>query len=157
MPQLDPSSFASQLFWLLISFCCLYFAMSRVALPAISRILQTRSDKLDNDLKAAEQAKIKAENVEFQYNSLLKKTKEKSAKLIAETEAKVKMSSEQQIHELDQELHEKAKLATINLQKAKNQLTIELQQIELELVKLIVARLTNNKLNYKSPSANIKH
>ena len=34
LPQLDPTTFASQLFWLVVSFVLLYVVISRIAAPA---------------------------------------------------------------------------------------------------------------------------
>ncbi|MBT7451768.1 MAG: F0F1 ATP synthase subunit B', partial [Rhodospirillaceae bacterium] len=42
MPQFDPSTFSSQLFWLLICFVVLYWVISKFAIPRIGDILEQR-------------------------------------------------------------------------------------------------------------------
>ena len=46
MPQFDSSTFASQIFWLVITFGGLYFALTRTALPKIADVLEARTDQL---------------------------------------------------------------------------------------------------------------
>ena len=53
-PPFDPATFPSQLLWLAITFAALYFLMSRVALPRIGSILETRRTRIEGDLKEAE-------------------------------------------------------------------------------------------------------
>jgi hypothetical protein len=48
MPQFDTFSFSSQLFWVFLSFFCLYFALTYYILPAVSVILKIRKKKLLN-------------------------------------------------------------------------------------------------------------
>ena len=63
MPQLDPTTFPPQLFWLVILFVLLYLLMSRVALPRISDVLEERQERIDDDLQKAEQLRSDAQAV----------------------------------------------------------------------------------------------
>ncbi len=56
-PPFDSSTFASQLFWLVITFGLFYYLMSKIALPRISDILETRSDRIAQDLDEANRLK----------------------------------------------------------------------------------------------------
>jgi F-type H+-transporting ATPase subunit b len=49
MPQFDPSSYSSQLFWLTICFALLYFSMSKIFLPRIRDILKERNNVIEKD------------------------------------------------------------------------------------------------------------
>ena len=60
MPQLDPSTFATQLVWLIITFLILYLILWKSALPRIASILQDRQERIDNDLEKAEKLKKEA-------------------------------------------------------------------------------------------------
>ena len=42
MPQLDPSTFASQIFWLVVTFVAMSLILWRIALPRISATLESR-------------------------------------------------------------------------------------------------------------------
>jgi F-type H+-transporting ATPase subunit b len=56
-PPFDPSTFGSQLFWLVILFGLLYILMSRIALPRVGAILEARSGRIAGDLTEAQRAK----------------------------------------------------------------------------------------------------
>ena len=49
MPQFNPESFASQIFWLAICFGLIYFSMSRIFLPRIREILKQRHHNIDHN------------------------------------------------------------------------------------------------------------
>ncbi len=54
MPQLEQiSTYASQIFWLVVVFAVLFGVMRKVALPRVQGILQERRDRIDDDLARA--------------------------------------------------------------------------------------------------------
>ncbi len=53
MPQFDSSTFASQVFWLTVTFVALYFVLARSVLPKIARVLEARQGRIDDDLERA--------------------------------------------------------------------------------------------------------
>ena len=84
MPQLDPSSFASQLIWLTVTFVIFYLVMVRVALPRISEVLETRQDRIAYDLETAASLKANAENVLAEYEASMAKAHGESQTLLAQ-------------------------------------------------------------------------
>jgi len=71
MPQLDFSTFPSQLFWLAVIFVLLYLLMARVALPRVSAMIVARRARIDGDLERAAQMKAEAEAVMAAYDRSL--------------------------------------------------------------------------------------
>ncbi len=67
LPQLDVTTYPSQLFWLAVTFVVLYVLMSRVALPKIADVLEERQERIESDLGKAEQLKTEAEAVRADY------------------------------------------------------------------------------------------
>lgn len=61
MPHFDATSFASQLFWLAVTFVTLYVLMSKIALPRISDILEERQRRISDDLDMAERLRSETE------------------------------------------------------------------------------------------------
>lgn len=64
MPQFDPSSFASQIFWLAICFSLIYLALSKIFLPRIRDILQNRQNVITNENTLAQQLQTEIDEIE---------------------------------------------------------------------------------------------
>ncbi len=80
LPQLDTSTFASQLFWLLISFAVLYFVISRIAAPKIGGVIADRANRIKSDLDSAARAKRDSEAAMAGYDKALADARAKAIK-----------------------------------------------------------------------------
>ncbi len=60
-PPFDSTHFASQLLWLAITFGLFYLLMSKVIIPRIGGILETRHDRIAQDLDEASRLKGEAD------------------------------------------------------------------------------------------------
>lgn len=89
MPQFDPSSFASQIFWLIVSFGVLYYLMARVALPRIAEVLEERSERIANDLEKAQALRKESDAVIAAYEDALAKARADAGAVIAATKAEL--------------------------------------------------------------------
>lgn len=75
MPQFDPSSFASQIFWLVVCFAVVFVFAWRVALPRISATIENRHQRIDSDIARAEELASEAEEVLAAYEAELAKAR----------------------------------------------------------------------------------
>lgn len=89
MPQLDPSTFGNQIFWLLVALVVIYLILSRVALPRIGSVLANRHDTIARDIAAAEELKAKAQDAEKTYNQALVDARTEANRIIAATKAEI--------------------------------------------------------------------
>lgn len=118
MPQLDLSSYPSQLLWLLFSFLSLYLFVSCWLFPTIQRILNARQSRLDDDYLYAKTAGQKFDSLKLKHAMLVKeandeafaamekeltKFKEKADKDRSKLSAKLSKASEDLNKKLDQE------------------------------------------------------
>ncbi len=71
MPQFDSSTFASQLFWLVVILGVFFLALRNVALPRIGGALEERQRKIDDDLDKAAAHREDAENALAAYEKAL--------------------------------------------------------------------------------------
>jgi len=69
MPQFDIFSFFSQLWWLILSFSCLYLSFSYYLLPSIAIILKIRKNIISN--KNEEQSDIMPMNLTSNFDITL--------------------------------------------------------------------------------------
>lgn len=86
MPQFDPSSYTSQIFWLLICFGFLYFFLSAIILPRVKSIIDNRNQAVDKDNLSAEKLKSEISALE-----------EKSRKITSEAESNYRQSIDKAI------------------------------------------------------------
>ena len=74
-PPFDSSTFASQLFWLALTFGFLYWFMSKVIVPRIGGILEMRQDRIAQDLDKAHELKAEADAAIAAYEQELAEAK----------------------------------------------------------------------------------
>ncbi len=93
IPQLDPTWFASQLFWLAITFVTLYVVFSKKVLPEFSKTIDSRNERIQGDLEEAQKLKEEAEKVHEAYEEILDGARVKSSDLFLKTEENIKGKS----------------------------------------------------------------
>lgn len=86
LPQFDPSSYPSQIFWLTITFVVLYVIFSKKVLPDISSTLEDRKNRIDSDIETAEKLKKQAEETQAAYEQALEAAHTESSKLMIKTQ-----------------------------------------------------------------------
>jgi F-type H+-transporting ATPase subunit b len=86
MPQLDISTYTSQLFWLLLTFVPLYLIILRKALPRITEVLEARRNKIDDDLKKAATRKEEADVVRGEYEQAQAESHAKAQALLKQAQ-----------------------------------------------------------------------
>lgn len=89
MPQLDGTTFASQIFWLIVTLVAIYFILSKIALPRISAVIAERQGTLTNDLAAAEDLKRQAAEAEESYNTALANARAEASRIAQETREEI--------------------------------------------------------------------
>jgi len=67
MPQFDPKTMPSQIFWLIICFAILYVVMSKVVMPTLGGTIEARAAKIQGDLDAAARARDEAKSALAHY------------------------------------------------------------------------------------------
>ncbi len=142
MPQLEIGTFASQLFWLTVTFSLLYFVLSGSILPKISSVLQGRQDRITNDLEAAEKLKKEAEEMEAGYIESMNDTRARAAKIIAEAAEKVQEKADERNAELTEVLFKQLEESADKLDEARIRAFYEMAGLSAELSKLIVHKVS---------------
>lgn len=110
-PPFDPSTFASQLFWLIISFGLLYYLMSKVALPRIATILEERNDRIADDLAEAERLKRETDEAIAAYEQALAEARQHAHAIAQEARDAVKAELDGERARLEAELDERVAAA----------------------------------------------
>jgi F-type H+-transporting ATPase subunit b len=74
-PPFDPATFASQIFWLVITFGLFYLFLKRVVVPRLAGILDSRSSRITQDLDQANKLKDEADAAVAAYEQELAEAK----------------------------------------------------------------------------------
>ncbi|MEZ5932239.1 MAG: hypothetical protein R3F54_09850 [Alphaproteobacteria bacterium] len=90
MPQLEVSTYISQIFWLIVCFSVLYYLLSRKALPRVAEVLEARADRIRADLDEAQRLKKEAEDALARYERVVARPRAGRRREIAETQAKLR-------------------------------------------------------------------
>ena len=77
-PQLDATTYPSQLFWLTIVFCLMFFLMSKVALPKVGSVIDARRPHNENNLAAAAKAQSQGDAIKLQNDLSRSKASEQA-------------------------------------------------------------------------------
>ncbi|MBT0959298.1 F0F1 ATP synthase subunit B' [Alphaproteobacteria bacterium KMM 3653] len=108
LPQLDFSTFGNQIFWLLVALAAIYFILSRIALPRIAAVLAERNGTITNDIAAAEELKLKAQEAEAAYQKALADARAEAQKIAADTREGIQSELDVAIQKADAEIAAKS-------------------------------------------------
>lgn len=104
MPQLDPSTFPNQIFWLVVTIVVIYMILSRVALPRIGAVLAERRGTITNDIARADELKRKAEEAEAAYQKALADARAEANRIIEKARAEMQAELDIALQKADAEI-----------------------------------------------------
>jgi F-type H+-transporting ATPase subunit b len=141
MPQLDVSTFSSQIFWLIICFSVLYYLLSRRALPRISETLEARQDRIAADLDQAQRLRREAEAALALYEGAMAEAQDRAQALLAEAQSRLQAEAAARQAELDQQLARQLAEAETRIAAARDRALAELEDAALDVARAAAARL----------------
>ncbi len=148
MPQLELSSYPSQLFWLCVCFFSLYFIMAKLILPQIADIIEQRQRKIDDYIDKAADMQKKAEKSLAKYQDALAKATAEADKSLQHTQDELNELIAQKQAELDAALKAKITESEAEIRLSKEQALKEVSRISENIALDIV-----NKLGLKDITA----
>jgi len=119
-PPFEPATYASQLFWLAITFGFLYWLISRVAVPRIGGILEERDNRIARDLAEAGRLKAETDAAIAAYEQSLAEARQRAQGIAqaARDESKAALDAERAALEADLNARLEAAEARIGAVKA---------------------------------------
>lgn len=144
-PPLDTATYPSQLFWLILFFAALYFLMSRLVLPRLGKILDTRKGRIDGDIARAQALKEETEAALKSYEKALNDARGKATDIARDTRAIVSKQVDAEQHKLDASLATKISDAEGKIAKAKAKAMDAVNDIAADAAADIIASLGGGK------------
>jgi F-type H+-transporting ATPase subunit b len=104
MPQLDFTTFPSQIFWLLVSLAVLFYVLNKIALPRIAGAIEDRHDAIEDDLDRAAEFKRRAGDAERAYDAALAAAKARAQEISAAARAEIQKDLDAAMARADAEI-----------------------------------------------------
>lgn len=145
LPQLDASTYSSQVIWLVVSFIALYLLMSNVALPRISEVLEERQNRIDDNLARAEELKNQAEAAAEAYERSLAEARARAFDAIREAKEQGTAEATRRQATLAAELSDKISQAEQEINKARQDAISGIGEMAGEITKAAIAKLTGDE------------
>jgi len=145
LPQLDISTWPSQLFWLVVLFTAGYILMAKVVTPRIGTVLEERRAKIDDDLGKARAASEDAARTQSEYEADLDAARSAAAETAKQAAAEAAKQAEAGDAKIAKRLAEKVAKAEAKLAAARSDAMANLNNVAAEAALAAVAQLADIK------------
>jgi F-type H+-transporting ATPase subunit b len=156
MPQLDISTFPTQLIWLLISFVVLYAVLSRVAMPRIGTVIEERQRRIDGDLERATALKAEADAAMAAYEKAMTEARAGTRDIIRQAVDALTKQAEERQKELGVKLAAQIKAGEDRIGETKRSALAEIQTIAAGLARDMALKLADVSTDEAHASAAVK-
>ena len=155
MPQLDPTYWASQAFWLILTFTVLYISIAKLYLPKIKNNLDDRENKIKDDLDAANKFKDLSELKLKEYEKILENSKKEVIKIHLDSKNKLDKDIQTKKDVMDKEIETEIIKAQQEINELKKNSILDIQNISKDLASNIIENISGDKLNESSIKATV--
>jgi F-type H+-transporting ATPase subunit b len=155
MPQLDPTYWASQAFWLILIFTALYLALSNLFIPKIQDNIDSRENKIKDDLDEAQKLKNLAEKKLKEYELSVENAKKEVQKIIFESKNELSSQIQAKKKEFEKEIENEIKTAEKEIEDLKKESLENISTISEEMTLKVIEQISGEPLNQSSVKAAI--
>jgi len=145
MPQLDFSTWPSQLIWLAITFLVLYILIAKFALPKIGGTIEQRQNRIATDLDEAQRLKDDTEKAIAAYEAALAEAKAKAHVIAQEARDVLHAEIDEERTKLDAQLNARMVEAESRITKTKDAALKNVEQVAADTAAEIVKQLIGTK------------
>ena len=156
MPQLDPTYWASQAFWLILVFTVLYISVSKFYLPKIKNNLDARENKIKDDLDDANKFKDLSEKKLKEYEQSIEKAKKEVLKIHLEAKTKLDKDIQTKKDSMEKEIESEILKANKEIIEIKKNSISSVQKISENIAANIIENISGDKLNESSIKAAVE-
>jgi F-type H+-transporting ATPase subunit b len=152
-PPFNKTTFASQLFWLVIAFTMLYVLMAKVALPRVGGIIESRQKRIADDIAEAGKLKVQSDEAIATYEKALADARARAQAIANDTRDKQAAAAEATRKKLEAELNAKLAAAEETIAATKQAAMANVRGIAIDAAKAIVERLIGTEPSDKAVAA----
>ena len=155
-PPFDSSTFPSQILWLVITFGLFYLFMQRVVLPRIASILETRRDRIAQDLNEANRLKEEADQAFAAYEQELADAKGKAHEIAQAARDSAKADADAERAKVEAEVTEKIEKTEAEITEVTKKALAEVGTIAADTTAAIVKQLVGGTVTKANANAAAK-
>ena len=155
MPQLDPTYWASQAFWLILIFTALYVALSNLFIPKIKDNIDSRENKIKDDLDEAQKLKNLAEQKLKEYERSIENAKKEVQKIIFESKNELNSEIQRKKKEFDKNIENEIKAVEKEIEDLKKESLKNVSVISEEMASKVIEQISGEPMNQSSVKAAI--
>lgn len=141
MPQFDPASFPSQIFWLVVSFIALYLVISRMAVPRIAEVLEQRRRLVQDDIDRAAALKAETDAAIAAYERAMADARAQAQDQIRAVTTEAKAVAEKRTAEVTAAVNDQIVQAEARIAKARTDALDSLKQVAADNARAVVQKL----------------
>lgn len=153
MPQLDWTTFLSQAFWLLISFCALWFLLANFITPKLANVVEQRKRKIDDYVQKADALNAAAQDSLDKYNKTLANAKAVAEKQLSDGKAELKAQLSAAENQMAQILNQKIADNELLLASEKKDTLMQIENISQDLAYSVLQKLGFVKISRQDIAA----
>jgi F-type H+-transporting ATPase subunit b len=158
MPQIAQilETYASQFFWMLITFGLIYFGIAKMMLPKVEATVDARDQKIADDLAAAQKARNEAESNQSGSQEVMIAARADAQATAAAAKAKAAKDAEARLAKANAEIGERLALAEADVAKASAAAMTKVDAVAAEAAADMVAKLAGVSVSAKDAQAAVK-
>lgn len=141
MPQLDPTYWASQGFWLILIFTLLYLALSKLFIPKIKNSIDDRENRIKDDLDEAQKLKEVAEAKLKEYEISIENAKKDVQKILFESKNKLNSEIQNKKKTFEKEIETEIENAEKEIESFKKDSLESISKISEEITSKIIENI----------------
>lgn len=147
MPQLDVSTYTSQLFWLFVSFTLLYTFITYVTVPRMTKIFEARWQRIDGSMRRAEELKHQADGILKEVEAALEVAREQAHDHVMQMIQKVAITSSQRKKDITSMMMARVQSSEAHIERQKTQALDDIKNIAESIAVAAVEKLTEQKVD----------
>ena len=156
MPQLDPTYWASQGFWLILIFTLLYLALSKLFIPKIKNSIDDRENRIKDDLDEAQKLKEVAEAKLKEYEISIENAKKDVQKILFESKNKLNSEIQNKKKTFEKEIETEIENAEKEIESFKKDSLESISKISEEITSKIIENILGEPMNQSSVKATVQ-
>lgn len=150
MPQLDITTFSSQIIWLCITFAVLFLIMWKIAVPGISSVLESRQRRIEDNLDKAANFKKDAETAIETYEKAMAEARSSAVSTLSETAATIAADAAKEEAVLAEKLQARIAESEAAIAKAKDEAIAGVRDVAVDVASSAVEKLSGEALDASS-------